>query len=91
MASLSKEGYEAYLVVIRHQHGKRVAERKYLNVPLDLATGNYERLSELQLRELTNDCIAEDERRREKTDRRAAAKQATGTYDPLASQIRRAS
>lgn len=84
-----KEDFEAYVVVIRHVRGARVAERKYLNVPLDLATGNYERLSDLQLREFTNDCIAEDERRREAAERQASVKKATGTYDPLASQITR--
>lgn len=88
---MSKEDFEAYVVTIRHVRGKRVAERKYLQVPLDLATGNYERLSDLQLREFTNDCIAEDERRREAAQRREATKQATGTYDPLASQITRRS
>jgi hypothetical protein len=85
---LSKDGFEAYITVIGQRHGARYVERRYLNVPLDVATGNIERISELALRELTNDCIAEDERRRELAEKRASAKTATGTYDPFASQIR---
>ncbi len=88
MASL-KQDYEAYLVVIRHVHGERKVERKVLNVPLDVATNNLERLSALQLRELTNDCIAEDERRGATIERRAEIENQTGSYDPLASQITR--
>lgn len=85
---MSKDGFEAYITVIGQRHGARYVERRYLNVPLQVATGQFESLSELQLRELTNDCIAEDERRREVREKRAEAERKTGSYDPFASQIR---
>lgn len=54
---------EAYVVVIGRVKGKRYAKRQSLNVPLDLALGQYERLSDLQLREARKDLNAEHLRR----------------------------
>jgi hypothetical protein len=84
-----KADFEAWIVVKGSRHGKRYAERKVLNVPVELALGLYEKLSDLQVREALNDLIAEDERRRELEEKRRRAKELTAGYDPFASQITR--
>ncbi len=57
---------------------------KRLGVRPEVVLGQLEKLSCLQLRELKNDCIAEEELRRH-----AEIKKLTAGYDPLASQITR--
>lgn len=79
-----KQDYEVYVVVIGRREGKRYAERKPLNVPVALATGRYEELSDLQLREFTNDAIAERERRDTAEQQRADNQAALGDWDPWA-------
>ncbi len=86
---MSKDTYEAYIVVIRRVLGVRTAERKHLQVPVDVATGNYERLSDLALREFVNDGIAEQMRREGLADTEAYIAIKCRGYDPDASQIRR--
>lgn len=80
---MSKADYETFAVRVGRRHGKRYAERRALQVPWELARGNYGKLSDLQLREAINDLAAEAARR----NLPAAPKRST--YDPLASQIRR--
>jgi len=60
---MSKADYETFVVRIGRRHGKRYAERRPLTVPWELARGNYEALSSLQLREAFNDLKAELARR----------------------------
>ena len=55
--------YEAYVVEVGYRSGKRYANRLILHVPLDVATGRLERVSDLQLRELERDLKAERKRR----------------------------
>ncbi len=60
---MSKAGYETFVTRIGRRHGKRYAERRRLQVPWELAHGNYEALSDLQLREALNDMKSEFARR----------------------------
>lgn len=81
---------EQYIVTIATRHGKRDAKRLPLNVPLDLATGKLERLSDLAIRETLKDLAAEQNRRSEGA---AVASPETvepqpAKYDPMQSQIR---
>jgi hypothetical protein len=46
---------ETYIVAIYYEGGQRKARRFPLNIPLDLATGHLERLSDLQVREARRD------------------------------------
>lgn len=71
------------MVVLGRRHGKRYADRKPLNVPVALAVGNYESLSDLAVREFFHDIKAEHERRS-----LPAAPPTSNGYDPAASQIR---
>lgn len=86
---MSKDDYETWIVVKGQRDGKRYAERKPLNVPLDLATGMYERLSNLQIREFLNDLLAEQMRREEKAAQQEAVAEACGGYDPFNALVRR--
>lgn len=79
---LSKEHYEVYIVEIGMRKGKRYADRHPLNLRLDHAVGNLEKLSNLQLREAIRDLQVEEQRRDIPTAK---------AYDPFASQIRRSS
>lgn len=80
---MGKEDYETWVARKGRRHGKPYGERKPLAVPWNLARGNYEALSDLQLREALNDLGAEAARRGV-----SASSPAPPTYDPLASQIR---
>lgn len=86
---MSKETYEAYIVVIGRRDGVRYADRKPLNVPVDHATGSLKGLSDLQLREAAQDLAVEQERRNEEAQRHSEVAAKCGGYDPFASQIRR--
>lgn len=52
-----------YAVKLGRRDGKKHAERRALNVPWNLATGEYEKLSTLALREAITDLRAEQQRR----------------------------
>jgi hypothetical protein len=54
---------EGWITVVGHRRGKRHVERHPLNVPLELARGHLEKLSELALRELAQDIAHEQSRR----------------------------
>jgi hypothetical protein len=58
-----KSHHETYVVRIGQRSGERYAQRRPLNVPWHLATGNYEKLSALQIREALVDLRAEQQRR----------------------------
>jgi hypothetical protein len=60
---VTKAAYETWLVEKGTRLGKPYARRYDLAVPLDVARGRFERLSNLQLRELINDLLAERRRR----------------------------
>lgn len=75
---------ETYVVAIGEKDGKRWAKRYPLNVPLDLARGRYEELSDLVVRETINDLIAEQLRREERDQRRAEIAERTGGWNPFA-------
>jgi hypothetical protein len=62
---VSKSDYETWLVERGTRNGEPYVRRHALHVPLLLARGLYERLSDLQLREVTNDLLAERRRRNE--------------------------
>ncbi len=62
---MSKAEYETWLVERGRRNGAPYARRHALQVPLALACGLYERLSDLQLREAINDLTAERRRREE--------------------------
>ncbi len=72
---------EAYIVRIGTRDGKRYAERLRLQMRVDHATGNLERLSDLALREAANDIAAEQARRGPTTPD-------TPKYDPFTSQYK---
>lgn len=76
-----KADYETYVVRVGRRRGERYAERRALQIPWAAATGHYERLSELALRELLNDLT-------EERDRRSSPARAR-TYNPLLSQVRK--
>jgi hypothetical protein len=82
---LSKADYETWVTRRGRRHGRPYAERKPLNVPWELARGNYGALSNLQLREAINDLAAEAERRD------LPATQQRSAYDPARSQVRKPS
>jgi hypothetical protein len=54
---------EACLLITQEVDGVRRARRQDLAVPLNVATGRYELLSDLALRELTKDLMHEQMRR----------------------------
>lgn len=62
---MSKADYETWLVEKGRRNGETYTRRHALHVPLALARGLYERLSDLQLREAINDLTAERRRREE--------------------------
>lgn len=74
---------EAYIVALGEKNGKRWAERLPLHVPVDLARGWYEGLSELQIREAINDLLAEQMRREERDQHRAEIAERTGGWNPF--------
>lgn len=55
--------YEAYIVVIGTRDFQRYADRHVLHVPVDLARGRLEDLSDLQVREALRDLLHEFGRR----------------------------
>jgi hypothetical protein len=59
---VSKAGYETWCGEKGTRNGKPYARRYPLAVPLAAARGQYEKLSNLQLRELINDLLAEQRR-----------------------------
>ena len=87
--SNAKAAFEVYIVAIGRRDGQRYADRLPLNVPLDLALGRLEELSDLQVREALNDLAAEQERRATASARHAEIAAACGGYDPFASQVLR--
>lgn len=54
---------ETWITAVFYRKGKRVAKRHCLNVPLDAATGNFERLSDRALNDLLTDLQHEKLRR----------------------------
>ena len=54
---------EVWITTVFFRKGKRVARRHVLNVPLDAATGNFERLSDRALNDLITDLQHEKLRR----------------------------
>ena len=54
---------DAYVTVVRRKDGVASEVRRPLQVPVDLATGDYERLSNRALRDLINDLTSEQLRR----------------------------
>lgn len=82
---MSKADYETFVVRIGRRRGEPYGDRRPLNVPWALATGNYEDLSALQLREALNDLNEEASRRSPPSPR------TTPTYDPFKSQVRKPS
>lgn len=81
---MSKADYEVWVTRKGRRHGKPYAERRRLQVPFALATGRYEQLSDLALREAINDLTAEQATRSGDTPQALQ-------YDPAQSQIRRPS
>jgi hypothetical protein len=55
--------YSLHVVEIGRRAGKRYVNRHPVNVPLHVVTGSFELLSDLQLREISNDLAAERDRR----------------------------
>ena len=80
--------YETYIVEIGHSQGRRYSKRLPLNAPLHVATEEYERLSDLALRDTINDLQAEQARRSAALTRRREVAAACGDYDPTTSQHR---
>ena len=80
---MSKEHYEAIITVTGVRAGKRYYEDYALQVPVDLARGLYEKLSDLQVREFIHDLQAEQQRRAEVAEKQAAVAEACGGYDPF--------
>jgi ACT domain-containing protein len=80
--------YETYIVEIGHKQGRRYSKRHPLHIPLDVATENYEALSDLEIRNVINDLTAEQLRRTAKAVREADVAAACNGYDPAASQHR---
>lgn len=74
---------EAYIVVIAEQGGTRTVDRHALNVPVELARGQYEDLSDLAVREFIKDMTAERDRRKAVTENRRAIAQRTGGWSPF--------
>jgi hypothetical protein len=60
---VSKADYETWITEKGTHKGKPYARRWDLKVPLNVARGLYHKLSDLQLREITNDLLAERKRR----------------------------
>jgi hypothetical protein len=83
--------YEVFVTRIGRRDGKKYAERRELQIPWFLATGLYEKLSDLQIREFLNDLLAEQMRREEAEAKAQAVAERCGGYDPFASQIIRRS
>ncbi|MGZ6854412.1 MAG: hypothetical protein ACXVGC_10185 [Mycobacteriaceae bacterium] len=54
---------ETWITSVFYRKGKRVAKRHVLNVPLDAATGNFDRLSDRALNDLITDLQTEKLRR----------------------------
>jgi len=75
---------ETYVVAIDTHKGSRRAARKPLKVPLAIATGDYEDLSNRALRDHIKDCVHEWMRRQTQTDCPEAP-----SWDPELTQIRR--
>jgi hypothetical protein len=80
--------YETYIVEIGSAQGRRYSKRLPLNAPLHVATEEYERLSDLALRDTIHDLQAEQQRRQALAVRRHEVAEACGDYDPFASQHR---
>jgi hypothetical protein len=78
--------YTTHIIVNGRNQGRPYSTRRPLNVPLDLATGNIESLSDLQLRDTISDLQAEQQRRSTAATRRAAVQAKCGGYDPAQSQ-----
>lgn len=74
---------ESYIVTIGSAGGQRTAERRPLHVPVELATGQLERLSDLAIREAIKDLTAEEARRQEQAARRADIQTKTGGWSPF--------
>ncbi len=74
---------ESYIVVISRVMGARTVERKSLRVPLAAATGNLERLSDLQIRDIQKDLAHEAARRTEAQRNRKAIAKATNGWSPF--------
>jgi hypothetical protein len=54
---------EVWITSVVFRKGKRVAKRMALNVPLDMATGNYQALSDRALNDIITDLTHEKLRR----------------------------
>jgi hypothetical protein len=80
--------YTTHIIVNGRNQGRPYSTRRPLNVPLDLATGNIESLSDLQLRDTISDLQAEQARRLAAVARRTKVAAACGDYDPNQSQHR---
>jgi hypothetical protein len=78
------------IVVIGRRDGRRHMKRHVLRVPLALAQGHYEDLSDLQLQAFIDELTAEHARRRDAVTHQAGLTAKCADYDPFASQIRRA-
>jgi hypothetical protein len=78
------------IVVIGRRDGRRHIQRHVLAVPLALAQGHYEDLTDLQLQAFIDELTAEHARRRDAVTRQADLTAKCVGYDPRASQIRRA-
>lgn len=85
---------EAWITAVTYSKGRRVGAKRFeLRVPLDVATGRYERLTNLGLRETLKDLSAEQARRESGTPPEPTAPEAPGLtptkkFDPFASQIK---
>lgn len=60
---MSKEAYETWVTEVGTKRGKRYATRRLLHLPFLAAVGEYEALSDLQLREIIHDLMHEYARR----------------------------
>lgn len=81
---------ETWITAIYEKDGERKAKRFPLNVPLDLATGQYERLSDLAIRESIKDLQAEQQRRKDVAKKINDNRERTGGWDPFAAAVRAA-
>jgi hypothetical protein len=84
---------ESWIVEKGVRKGKPYAKRHHLHVPIDLATGHLERLSDLAVREAIKDLQAEQERRRVPEVEPIALptsrpRRAPRAHDPMQSQFR---
>lgn len=57
------DDFETFATRLGRRSGKRYAERRLMHVPFEAAIGEYEKLSDLQLRELIHDLMHEHDRR----------------------------